>query len=105
MAENSKIEWCHHTFNGWRGCTKVSAGCEHCYADTSERVAIDGRSARTAISRRISFAISRSPKLSAGKSSRPVTGECAPVMFTIQMFAISIIARNITKKRTQNNEK
>jgi protein gp37 len=33
MAENSKIEWCHHTFNPWIGCTKVSAGCAHCYAE------------------------------------------------------------------------
>jgi len=33
MAENSKIEWTHHTFNPWRGCTKVSAGCAHCYAE------------------------------------------------------------------------
>lgn len=34
MAENTKIEWCHHTFNPWRGCTKVSPGCENCYAET-----------------------------------------------------------------------
>ena len=34
MAENSKIEWTHHTFNPWRGCTKVSDGCKHCYAET-----------------------------------------------------------------------
>lgn len=34
MAENSKIEWTHHTFNPWRGCTKVSAGCANCYAET-----------------------------------------------------------------------
>lgn len=33
MAENSKIEWTHHTFNPWRGCTKVSDGCKFCYAD------------------------------------------------------------------------
>jgi protein gp37 len=32
--ENSKIEWTHHTFNPWWGCTKVSAGCKHCYAET-----------------------------------------------------------------------
>ncbi|MBS7809279.1 phage Gp37/Gp68 family protein [Variovorax sp. PCZ-1] len=33
MAQFSKIEWTHHTFNGWWGCVKVSAGCDHCYAD------------------------------------------------------------------------
>lgn len=32
--ENSKIEWTHHTFNPWIGCTKVSPGCLHCYAET-----------------------------------------------------------------------
>lgn len=34
MAENSKIEWTHHTFNPWIGCQKVSAGCDNCYAET-----------------------------------------------------------------------
>lgn len=34
MAENSKIEWTHHTFNPWIGCQKVSAGCDLCYAET-----------------------------------------------------------------------
>lgn len=34
MAENSNIEWTDHTFNPWRGCTKVSPGCAHCYAET-----------------------------------------------------------------------
>ncbi len=33
MGENSGIEWTHHTFNPWIGCTKVSAACDHCYAE------------------------------------------------------------------------
>jgi protein gp37 len=33
MAENSAIAWTDHTFNPWMGCTKVSAGCAHCYAE------------------------------------------------------------------------
>lgn len=33
MAENSKIEWCTHTFNPWMGCTKVSPACDNCYAE------------------------------------------------------------------------
>lgn len=33
MAENSGIEWTTHTFNPWIGCTKVSAACDHCYAE------------------------------------------------------------------------
>ena len=34
MAENSNIEWTNHTFNPWRGCTKISPGCANCYAET-----------------------------------------------------------------------
>ena len=34
MGQNSTIEWTHHTFNPWWGCTKVSPGCTHCYAET-----------------------------------------------------------------------
>jgi len=30
---NSKIAWCDHTFNPWIGCSKVSTGCENCYAE------------------------------------------------------------------------
>lgn len=33
MAENSKIEWTDHTFNAIIGCTKVSPGCQFCYAE------------------------------------------------------------------------
>lgn len=33
MSEKSKIEWCDSTFNPWIGCTKVSPGCDHCYAE------------------------------------------------------------------------
>ncbi|MFM0155694.1 phage Gp37/Gp68 family protein [Paraburkholderia sediminicola] len=32
MSENSKIEWCDHTFNPWIGCTAISPGCANCYA-------------------------------------------------------------------------
>lgn len=33
MGENSNIEWTHHTFNPWIGCTRVSDGCKFCYAE------------------------------------------------------------------------
>ncbi|MFI4874519.1 MAG: DUF5131 family protein, partial [Blastopirellula sp. JB062] len=32
MGEATKIEWCDHTFNAWRGCEKVAEGCKNCYA-------------------------------------------------------------------------
>jgi len=31
---NSKIEWTDATWNPIRGCTKISPGCAHCYAET-----------------------------------------------------------------------
>lgn len=34
MSEKSKIEWTDATWNPVRGCTKVSPGCKHCYAET-----------------------------------------------------------------------
>jgi protein gp37 len=33
MAETTKIQWTSSTWNPWRGCTKVHAGCDHCYAE------------------------------------------------------------------------
>lgn len=40
MAIDSKIEWTDHTFNPWIGCTKVSPGCAHCYAEHSTRARV-----------------------------------------------------------------
>lgn len=34
MAERSSIEWTDVTWNPVRGCTKISPGCKHCYAET-----------------------------------------------------------------------
>lgn len=34
MAETTEISWAHSTFNPWIGCTKVSPGCDNCYAKT-----------------------------------------------------------------------
>lgn len=33
MANNSKIEWTESTWNPITGCTKISPGCKHCYAE------------------------------------------------------------------------
>jgi protein gp37 len=33
MAVNSAIEWTESTWNPLTGCTKISPGCKHCYAE------------------------------------------------------------------------
>jgi protein gp37 len=34
LSEHSLIEWTDSTWNPVRGCTKISPGCTHCYAET-----------------------------------------------------------------------
>jgi protein gp37 len=34
MSDKSSIEWTDATWNPIRGCTKISPGCTHCYAET-----------------------------------------------------------------------
>lgn len=34
MGDKSKIEWCEATWNPIIGCSKVSSGCDNCYAET-----------------------------------------------------------------------
>ncbi len=34
MSDHSSIEWTDATWNPVRGCTKISPGCTHCYAET-----------------------------------------------------------------------
>src|SRR5690554_6801094 len=33
MGDRTKIEWTDATWNPVTGCSKVSSGCEHCYAE------------------------------------------------------------------------
>ena len=37
MAQNSRIEWTQNTWNPVTGCSKISAGCKHCYAERMAR--------------------------------------------------------------------
>ncbi len=34
MSDHTRIEWTDATWNPIRGCTKISPGCAHCYAET-----------------------------------------------------------------------
>jgi protein gp37 len=37
VASNSKIEWTEMTWNPVTGCSRISAGCRHCYAERMAR--------------------------------------------------------------------
>lgn len=37
MSTYSRIEWTEQTWNPTIGCTKISPGCKHCYAETMAR--------------------------------------------------------------------
>lgn len=37
MADTTNISWTDHTFNPWWGCTKVSPGCDNCYAEKLDK--------------------------------------------------------------------
>jgi protein gp37 len=37
MGEVTGISWTDHTFNPWWGCTKVSPGCDNCFADAFDK--------------------------------------------------------------------
>jgi protein gp37 len=36
MATETAISWTQHTWNPWRGCTKISPGCKNCYMYTAQ---------------------------------------------------------------------
>ena len=36
MADKTNISWTQHTWNPWRGCTKISPGCKNCYMFTQQ---------------------------------------------------------------------
>lgn len=48
MAEFSAISWTDHTWNPWRGCTKVGPGCDFCYAESRDIQYESGKDATAA---------------------------------------------------------
>jgi protein gp37 len=43
MGDNSGIEWCNATWNPVTGCSKVSPGCAHCYAERMALTRLTGK--------------------------------------------------------------
>jgi|ERR1043166_1063018 protein gp37 len=51
MGQGTNIAWCDDTWNPWRGCTKVSAGCANCYAEKLVTGRMQGQPYRKGIPR------------------------------------------------------
>lgn len=94
MSENTKIEWCDHTFNPWVGCTKISPACDHCYAESwakrSGQVVWSGERKRTSIANwrlplkwnREAEASGTRPKVFCASLADVFDNEVDPVWFT-----------------------
>lgn len=59
MAEFSNIAWTDHTHNHWIGCTKVSPGCDHCYAEAWNKRFDGGKNWGPGAPRRLTAAANR----------------------------------------------
>ena len=63
MSDQSQIEWTDSTWNPTTGCTKVSRGCDNCYAERLAGRLLSGTYRRrrpvmnTAANRRDPFAV------------------------------------------------
>ena len=80
MSATTHIQWCDATFNPWIGCTKVSPGCAHCYAELSTPTRVlraDGRETwgRGAARQRTSAATWKSPLRWARQARPNLAGE------------------------------
>ena len=78
MAENSSIEWTDATWNPVTGCTKISAGCDNCYAARfSERFrGVPGHPFETGfdLTLRCQFASNRDPLFASNRDPSGVIG-------------------------------
>lgn len=85
MAENSNIEWTHHTYNPWIGCQKVGPGCDHCYAETWDarfngaRWGVDAERQRTSPANRNKPIIWNRKAMNAGERHRVFCASLADV--------------------------
>jgi protein gp37 len=66
MAETTNIAWCDSTINFWWGCTNVSPGCDHCYAETFDKRVGGAHWGVGAPRRKIASAVAAMKKLNAG---------------------------------------
>jgi protein gp37 len=106
MAENSLISWTDHTWNPWRGCTKVSPACKSCYAEAlSIRYGL-GEYKKGVPRIRTSEANWKKPYVwnkkplicnkcqnaesDVNRSSNPICGNCGGEMHRARVFSLSL---------------
>jgi protein gp37 len=106
MAENSLISWTDHTWNPWRGCTKVSPACANCYAEAlSIRYGL-GEYKKGVPRIRTSEANWKKPYVwnkkplicnkcqnaesDVNRSSNPICGNCGGEMHRARVFSLSL---------------
>jgi protein gp37 len=77
MSDKSQIEWTDATWNPVRGCTKISPGCAHCYAETfAERFrGVPGHA----------YELGFDPRLAPGKVAEPLKWGTPRLVFVNSM--------------------
>jgi len=91
MSERSAIEWTDTTWNPTTGCTKVSPGCDHCYAERIvERFAGKGSFAVVTRSEPKLFApfTWRKPRRVFVNSMSDLFHDQVPDAFIVQVFSV-----------------
>ncbi|HVB87345.1 MAG TPA: phage Gp37/Gp68 family protein [Candidatus Dormibacteraeota bacterium] len=117
MAESSAIEWTDATWNPVRGCTKISPGCKHCYAETfAERFrgvkghpyeqGFDLRLVREKLAEPLRW---RSPKMIFVNSMSDLFHDSVPESYIVEVAKVMLAARwhtyQVLTKRSERLQK
>ena len=95
MSDKTGIEWTDATWNPVTGCTKVSPGCDHCYAETMhERFHSKGSFATVTLApHRLAVPLSwRKPRRVFVNSMSDLFHNDIPDEYVVQIFAVMALA-------------
>src|SRR5689334_5741243 len=95
----TKIEWTDETWNPVTGCTKVSPGCDHCYAErVTERFHGPGSFARMQLHPgRLDQPLRwRRPRMVFVNSMSDLFHDDVPTAFIVEVFAVMALAERHT---------
>jgi len=117
MSMDSSIEWTDATWNPVRGCTKISPGCKHCYAETfAERFrgvnghpyqqGFDLRLVREKLAEPLRW---RSPKMIFVNSMSDLFHDSVPESYIVEVATVMLAARwhtyQVLTKRSERLQK